>query len=231
MEQHAEHAWTLLQPMNLPFLTPHEALLVQYTWVTMGLVILGFGIVSLTMKKIPGPFQNFVESIVEFLENYTVDIMGSRGLAYFPLILTVFVFILVGNYIGLVPGFIAPTSSLSTTAAFALVVFFFYQFVGFQKNGIKYLKHFMGPIPAMAPIMFIMEIISEIARPFSLALRLFANIMGGELITKLLFGIFAFGLPVIWMVWESIITAPIQSLVFSLMTMIYLAGVLASEEH
>jgi len=140
-------------------------------------------------------------------------------------------FILVANYIGLFPGMMAPTSNLNTTAAWAIVVFVFYECVGVSRHGFKYFKRFLGPIPIMAPMMFIMEIISELARPFSLAIRLFANIMGGEMIIKLLFSFVAIGLPVVWMLWDSLITIPIQTFIFSLLTMVYLGGAIAADDE
>jgi F-type H+-transporting ATPase subunit a len=198
----------------------------------MALIVATLVAVIITRKKIPGPVQNIIEMMTSFLEDYMIDLVGLKGMKYFPLVITLFFFILVSNYIGLIPGFLAPTSNINTTGAWAIVVFISYQCIGIATNRLKYFKHFLGPIPILAPIMVLMEIISELARPFSLALRLFANIMGGELIARLLFVICALGLPVIWMTWESIITAPIQAFVFSLLTMIYLAGaVMADEEH
>jgi F-type H+-transporting ATPase subunit a len=89
----------------------------------------------------------------------------------------------------------------------------------------------MGPIPVLAPFMFVMELISEFARPLSLSVRLFANIMAGEIIiSQILFPAFPIILPVIWMFWESVITAPIQAFVFSLMTMIYIAGAIGADD-
>jgi F-type H+-transporting ATPase subunit a len=222
----------LLRPLRLPGLLPQQAVLVEYTWLVMILIVATLLAVIITRKVIPGPVQNMIEMITDFLEGYMKDLVGLKGMRYFPLVITLGFFILVSNYIGLIPGFLSPTSNINTTGACAIIVFISYQCVGIVTNRLKYLKHFLGPLPVLAPIMVLMEIISELARPFSLALRLFANIMGGELITRLLFGICALGIPVIWMTWESLITAPIQAFVFSLLTMIYLAGaVMADEEH
>jgi F-type H+-transporting ATPase subunit a len=156
--------------------------------------------------------------------------VGKKGLRYFPLVATIFTFILVANYIGLIPGFMSPTASINTTAGMAIVVFVFYQFLGVSQKGLKYFKHFLGPIPVMAPLMIVMETISELARPVALSVRLFANIFGGEMIIKILFGMCAIGVPVIWMTWDSLITIPIQAFIFSLLTMVYLAGAVAADE-
>jgi F-type H+-transporting ATPase subunit a len=171
--------------------------------------------------------------VVSFFEEYLVNFVGKTGLAYFPLIATVFFFILASNYIGLLPGCISPTGNMNTTASWAIVVFIFYQIIGFKRHGFKYLKHFLGPVPVIAPIMFVMEIISQLARPLSLTIRLFANILAGEIIIyKILFPIAAIGLPVIWMLWESLITYPFQAFIFSLLTIIYIAGAVAADnEH
>jgi len=230
MEHSGEHEFTVLSPLHLPGLTPHQALVVEYTWLTMAIIIITVVAVIVSLKKIPGGWQNALELLTAFIENYIVDIIGTRGLRYFPLIITAFTFILVANYIGLIPGFISPTASLNTTAGWAIVVFVYYQYVGISKKGLGYFKHFLGPIPAMAPIMVIMETISEFARPFSLSVRLFAKIFGGETIIKFLFAILAVGLPVVWMAWDSLITIPIQALVFSLLSMVYLGGAIAADE-
>lgn len=231
MEHASAHGISLLPALHLPGLTPEQALVVEYTWLSMAIIIVLVVSVVLTMKRIPGGLQNAVESLTSFVEGYLTDIVGPKGLSYFPIVITVMLFILVANYIGLFPGMSSPTANLSTTAACAIVIFIFYQFLGIRKNGFRYFKRFLGPIPAMAPVMLPMEIISEFARPFSLSVRLFANIFGGEMIIKLLFGISAIGLPVVWMLWDSLITSPIQAFIFSLLTMVYLGGAIASDEH
>jgi F-type H+-transporting ATPase subunit a len=230
MEQHEFYILEKLHLPNLPGLNPVQSLVVEYTWLVMAVLIIMIVLVVKNLKTVPGGFQNAIESLTLFVENYLTDIIGPKGLAYFPLVVTVMLFVLFGSYLGLIPGMLSPTGYIGTTAAMALIVFVFYEYVGISKGGLKYLKHFLGPVPAMAPFMLPMEIISEFARPFSLSVRLFANIFGGEKIIALLFGIFAGGLPVVWMLWDSIITIPIQGFIFSLLTMVYLAGAVASEE-
>jgi F-type H+-transporting ATPase subunit a len=231
-QQASEHGFSILPALPLPGLTHHQALIVENTWVSMIIIIAVALIVVAGMKKIPGGLQNFVEFIVAFIENQIADIVGKKGLKYFPLVITVFTFILVANYIGLIPGFLSPTSSLSTTAAWAIVVFVFYQYIGISKGGFKYLKHFCGPIwLGPVPIMLPIEIISEFARPFSLSVRLFANIFAGEMIVKLLFSFAAIGAPVIWMLVDGGFVMFIQAFIFSLLTMVYLAGAVAADEE
>jgi F-type H+-transporting ATPase subunit a len=197
----------------------------------MIIIIAMLVVVIVNWKKVPGGLQNVIESLTTFIEDYIIDIIGPKGLPYFPLVITVLFFVSIGSYVGLIPGIKAPTSDLSTTAAWAVIVFVFYEIVGIRRHGFKYFKRFLGPIPIMAPMMFVMEIISELARPFSLAIRLFANIMGGEMIIGLLSTVCVIGLPVIWMLWDSTITVLIQSFIFSLLTMVYLGGALAADDE
>ncbi len=203
----------------------------EYTWVAMAIVLTIAIIAAASRRKIPMGLQNVIEVIIEFFEKSLQDIAGPRGMGYFPLVITAFFFIFVSNYMGLIPGFIAPTSNINTTAAWAIVVFVASQYSGFRVHGFKYLKHFLGPFPILAPFMFVMEMISQLARPLSLSVRLFANILAGELIIKVLATGAALLLPVIWMTWESVITAPFQAFIFSLLTMIYIGGAVASEEE
>jgi F-type H+-transporting ATPase subunit a len=229
-KQAAEQGFSILPALPLPGLTPHQALIVENTWLCMIIIIVVAASVCLSLKKIPGGLQNFIEFLVAFIENQIIDIIGKKGLRYFPLVITVFFFILVANYIGLIPGFMSPTSSLSTTAGWAIVVFVFYQYIGISQKGLKYFKHFLGPIPIMAPVMLPLEIISECARPFSLSVRLFANIFAGEMIVKLFASIALIGLPVAWMLVDGGFVMFIQSFIFSLLTMVYIAGAVVSDE-
>jgi F-type H+-transporting ATPase subunit a len=222
--------FSVLPALNLPGLTSHQALIVEYTWLSMAIVVVLLAIAIISLKTVPGMLQNIFEMVVTFIEGYITEIVGKKGLKYFPLVATIFTFILVANYIGLIPGFMSPTASINTTAGMAIVVFVFYQYLGVSQKGIKYFKHFLGPIPVMAPLMIVMETISELARPVALSVRLFANIFGGEMIIKILFGMCAIGVPVIWMAWDSLITIPIQAFIFSLLTMVYLAGAVAADE-
>jgi F-type H+-transporting ATPase subunit a len=221
---------SVLPALNLPGLTSHQALIVEYTWLSMAIIVVLLAIAIISLKTVPGTLQNIFEMVVTFIEGYITEIVGKKGLKYFPLVATIFTFILVANYIGLIPGFMSPTASINTTAGMAIVVFVFYQYLGVSQKGLKYFKHFLGPIPVMAPLMIVMETISELARPVALSVRLFANIFGGEMIIKILFGMCAIGVPVIWMAWDSLITIPIQAFIFSLLTMVYLAGAVAADE-
>ena len=134
--------------------------------------------------------QNFMEMVLEQFVKEMDETVGHAGRAYLPLIMTLGLFILTSNLMGLVPGLIAPTANLNTTAACALIVFVTYHVIGVRKQGfIPYMKHFAGPVPTMLkPLMFVIEIISHCARPLSLSLRLFGNMLGGHVAMKVFAG-------------------------------------------
>ena len=132
---------------------------------------------------------------------------------------------------GLVPGFMSPTSKLNVTAGCALTVFIYYHWQGVKAQGLlKYLKHFMGPIPLLAPLMVPIEIISHFSRPLSLSMRLFGNIFAEELLILIMASIIPFLLPLPFMA-IAIITAVVQAYVFVLLSCIYIAGAVAHEEE
>src|SRR3989338_4396071 len=151
------------------------------------------------------------------------------GKKYLPLIGTLAFFILSCNLIGLIPGFVSPTANINTNAAMAVVVFLSYHYIGIKKHGIvKYIKSFTGPIWWMAPLMLPVEIISHLARPLTLTLRLFGNIKGEDIILVILASVFPLLAPVP-MMFLAILTSIIQTVIFSLLSMFYIAGAL--EEH
>jgi F-type H+-transporting ATPase subunit a len=232
MEQHQFLILQWLHAPRLPYLTPLDSLVVEYTWIAMAIIIAVIIAVITRWKKVPGALQNIIELLTGFIEGYLTEIVGPKGQVYFPLVISIMLFVLVASYIGLIPGFLSPTGFISTPAAVAIAVFIFYNFVGVSKNGLNHFKHFMGPVPALAPIMIPIEIISEFARPLSLTLRLFSNVFAGETIIGMLFAACAVAVPTIWMLVDSVVTIPIQGFVFSLLTMVYLSGAVAShEEH
>lgn len=178
----------------------------------------------------PGKLQHLLEVAIEFLNSQLEEIIGHGGKKYLPMIATIGTFILLMNLVGLVPGFLPPTSNVNVTAGCALVVFLYYNYLGIKKQGVvKYFKHFMGPIWWMAPLMIPIEIISHLARPFSLSVRLFANIYGEELIIAVFFGLLPLILPLPIMA-LAIFTSFLQAFIFMVLTMIYVAGAVA-EEH
>jgi len=202
---------------------------VTYTWLVMAILIVVSFLATKSISMIPSGVQNFLEVVVTGIDGLIEETMGKEGKAYFPLIATIALFILVCNLIGLIPGFYPPTANLNTNAAMALAVFGTTHVVGFRKHGIGYLKHFMGPIIWLAPLMFVIEIIGHMARPLSLTLRLFGNMYGHEIVLMIFLALVPLFLPIPMML-MGVLIALIQSFVFTLLAMIYIAGAL-EEAH
>jgi F-type H+-transporting ATPase subunit a len=194
------------------------------------LVAVLLGLASRRPKLVPGPRQSIAEMIVQMFEGLIVDTVGPEGRKYLPVVGTVGIFVFGCNMIGLVPGFMSPTSKLNVTLGCALVVFFYYHAQGVKAQGLKYFKHFMGPIPALAPLMIPIEVISHFSRPVSLSMRLFGNIFAEELLIVIMASIIPFLLPLPFMA-VAIFTSLIQSFVFVLLSCIYIAGAVAHEEE
>jgi F-type H+-transporting ATPase subunit a len=161
---------------------------VTYTWVVM-IILIAVALAGRSkLSLVPRGVQNFLEVVLEQFIAMIDDVIGHEGRRFLPLIGTLGLFILIGNLIGLVPGMNGPTTNLNTTAACALVVFLAYHYIGIKAQGLgTYAKHFMGPVPALAPLMIPIELISHLARPLSLTLRLFGNMTGGHILLAIIF--------------------------------------------
>jgi F-type H+-transporting ATPase subunit a len=183
----------------------------------------------------PGKLQILMEDGLKALVAMMEQWIGPKGPRYLPLVGTLFIFILFSNYLGLVPGFMAPTSSINVTLGCALTIWVYYHFQGFKEQGVvNYIKHFALPPGSpvwMAPLMFIIEIISHLSRVMSLSLRLFGNVFGEELVIAILFGLVPFIIP-LPMMFLGLITGGLQAFIFVLLSIIYLQGAVAVEhEH
>jgi F-type H+-transporting ATPase subunit a len=172
--------------------------------------------------------RNIMELLVQSICKIMEDSMGEVWPRFLPLVGALALFILFSNMSGLVPGFLPPTESVNTTFALGLTVFFATHFYGFREHGIAYLKHFMGPFWWLAPLMAPIEIISHIARPLSLGLRLAGNITGDHKVGAIFFGLAAIGVPVFTLV-LGVFVSFVQSFVFCLLTMVYISGAIAHE--
>ncbi len=181
------------------------------------------------MDIYPGRFQNFMEVVIGGIDNLLVDTMGPEGRRFFPLLATLALFILTSNLIGKIPGFTAPTSNLNTTVSMALVVFITTHVVGVKIHGFKYIKQFMGPVWWLTPLMFPIEVISHLSRPLSLSVRLFGNMEGGHIMLGVLFVLVPLLVPLPVLALE-LLVAVIQTLVFVLLSMMYIAGAM-EEAH
>src|SRR5499433_1202784 len=240
---------------RLPGIPDH----VTYTWVVMVLLAVLTFVASRNLQLVPRGLQNFLEVLLEQFQQMIDDVMGHEGRRYLPLIATLGLFILTANLMGLVPGLAGVTSNLNTNAACALVVFIAYHWIGVRKQGlVNYLKHFAGPVPlALKPLMFVIEIISHCARPLSLSLRLFGNMMAGHILLASFFfmmgldgmlgwalkgtlGGIILGAPatllmVVFVIGFllplKILVALIQTFIFCKLAMLYIAEAIAEPEH
>jgi F-type H+-transporting ATPase subunit a len=217
---------TILEPLHI---SEAAADAVAYTWLVM-IILLVLGLLATRgLAMVPQGSQNFMEVVISGIENMVVETMGEKGRPFFPLVATLALFILVSNLIGLIPGFFPPTANINTTAACAVIVFLATHIVGIKHHGLHYLKHFMGPILWLAPLMFFIEIIGHLSRPISLTLRLFGNMNGHELVLLIFFGLAPFLVPLPMML-MGVLVSFIQAFVFMLLAMIYIQGSL-EEAH
>lgn len=195
--------------------------------VSMWVIIAVLGIISFIatrhLKDVPGPLQNAAEMAVTKLQDYFVGSMGAENAKrYFPIMATFFVFIVVSNYSGLLPGagkaFSVPTANLSTTAGLALIAFFTTHIVGVKRRGfLGYLKTFLEPFALMLPL----TLVEQIVRPFSLALRLYGNLFGEEMVTEQLGELFPLVLPLVMQA-LSLLFCLIQAIVFTMLLSVYI---------
>jgi F-type H+-transporting ATPase subunit a len=213
--------------LHLPGLEtfPH----VTYTWVIMALLIVSSIVVGQAIKVVPSGMQNAFEAVIVTLADFMDETIGHGGRKFLPLIGTLAFFILPANLMGLIPGCASPTANVNTNMALALTVFVFYQGVGIRKHGFGYIKQFLGPVWWMVPLMLPIEIISHLARPITLAMRLFGNVKGEDLVILILLFLMPLLLPVPMMAF-AVFTSTLQTLVFILLSMVYLAGAM-SDEH
>jgi F-type H+-transporting ATPase subunit a len=210
-------------------LVPDYIVMAFIVAVVLSLVL---GLASRRLSLIPSKRQAALELIVGLFEGLIMDTIGEQGKKYLPVIGSVGIFVFSCNMVGLIPGFMSPTSKINATLGCAMVVFTYYHWQGMKAQGVfRYLKTFAGPIPAIAPLMLPIELISHFSRPVSLSLRLFGNIFAEDLLILIMASIIPFVLPLPFMV-MAIFTSLIQSFVFVLLSCIYIAGAVSHEgEH
>jgi len=205
-------------------LQPH----VTYTWVIMIVVVTLSALAVRSVKMVPVGGQNFFEMVITGIEDFMIGVTGEEARFMFPLIASLGFFILCSNYLGVIPGFYSPTANLNTTAACAVIVVVMTHVLGVKFHGIKYIKHFTGPVWWLIPLMFPIEIVGHIARLFSLSIRLFGNVFGEELVLGILFFLAGLYLAPLPMMLLGLFTGFIQAFIFCLLAMMYFAG---SIEH
>lgn len=224
----AHGSWLHFLVRYLPARMRDDRLLISWL-IVVGLVLLCYlGTRRATMR--PRGLQNFLEIVVEGLERFCVTLMGPEGKGFAPFVGSLFIYILVMNLFGLVPGMQSPTNTLSMTLSLALVVFLATQYQGLRAHRFGYLKHFLGEPLWLAPLMLPVHLIGELARPISLSVRLYGNIFGEDQVivqlawlAPLILGFIP--IPVQFpMMAFAIFTSLVQALVFSLLAGVYIAG-------
>ncbi len=200
-------------------------------------VVIVFIIARMATKKIqlvPTGTQNVMETYLQGVVSIGVDSMGEKNARiYMPLIATLGIVIFTSNMMGVIPGFESVTGNINFTLSLALIVFIYYNYLGFKENGAKaYLGHMMGPVPALAPLMFPIEIISHISRIISLSFRLFGSVKGDDMFLMVLLMLVPWIAPLPGFF---LLTAFgfLQSFIFMILTYVYIAGsvMMAEEDH
>ena len=218
--------------MTHPIIFFHIPGIPDYITLTVFVILLLSFMARMMLKRmsiVPGGLQNVMEVVVSGIGGMVEETMGPKGKPYFPLIATLGFFIFISNLLGLIPGFMPPTANINTTAACAVIVFVLTHIIGVKEHGAGYVKHFLGPVWWLAPLMFFIEILGHLSRPLSLALRLFGNMTGHELIVMVLLFLAPVFIPVV-MSLMGLLVAFLQAFVFVLLAMIYLSGAL-EEAH
>jgi F-type H+-transporting ATPase subunit a len=240
--------------LRLPTVPDHVA----HTWVVMAILVLVAVLATRRVELVPRGAQNLMEIVIEQFLRMLDDVVGHGGRRYLPLIATLGLFILVSNLLGLVPGLVAPTANLNTTAACAIIVFVTYHVIGIRAQGFaRYATHFMGPVPWLAPLMVPIELVSHLARPLSLSLRLFGNMTGGHILLAVFFFLMGFDGILGWALSGSlgglvlgaptelimivftvgflyplkILVAFLQAFIFVMLSMLYIAGAIEEADH
>ena len=221
--------------------TPENAI-PWYTVMFLIACVLSVAIIWILKGKLseddPSNRQQTLEVSVLAVRNMLADIIGPHGLQYFPVIMTFAILILVCNLMGLFPLFMTPTAATSVTFALGITSFIYYNYIGIKENGILgHLKHLAGPIWWIAPLIFLIELISNLVRPFSLGIRLFGNMFADEKVFETVASLAPpytyFAFPVLLMLMAlSVFVALIQTFVFILLSQLYISEVShPHEEH
>lgn len=190
---------------------------------------LGKGESAITPARSIG-LKSFFETIIDFIVSISDMVIGEEGRKFVPMFASIFLFVFLNNFVGLVPGMTPATDNINTTLALGLFVFVAYNFFGFREHGVSYLKQFMGPLLFLAPLMVIIELISHIVRPMSLGLRLQGNMMGDHTVLSLFLDLAPyFLLPVIFY-GLGLFVCFMQAFVFTMLSMIYVSMAI-SHDH
>ena len=221
----------ILNALHLPAKHPHAPIT---NYVAMQILVFAVLVVlfliaraRLSVEK-PGPLQHVFEGIDGFVSTQAHEVIGHGYEAYTGYLATLGIYIITCNLIGLIPGFEAPTAIPSVPLGCALVTWFWYHLNGIRQNGFSYIKHFMGPVWWLAPLMLVIEIASHLARILSLTVRLFANMFAGDMVTLVFFSLVPIGIPVIFMLLHVGVSF-IQTYIFVLLATVYIGEAVAHE--
>lgn len=248
-EEGLPHPVTWLDWLSSVRIAGHEVLAsdaaVAFAWslVTIVLLTVLSAVGTRRVSDRPAGMQTVLELVVGGLRNMVVGVIGPRGVEFVPFIGTLFIYIAAMNLMGLVPGFMAPTSNLSITAGLGLVVFVVVQYCGVKEQGVRYIMHFVEGVPMrfpyllLAPLVFAVHLVGEIFRPVTLALRLFGNLMAEETVVLILIGLVV-GLARHWIpipiqlpnMLLGMLVSLVQAAIFSMLAAVYIAGVVHEPE-
>jgi F-type H+-transporting ATPase subunit a len=192
------------------------------------LLVLFIAVRSVLSVEEPGWLQQVFESIHGFIQGQSQDVIGHHSERFTPFLVTLGLFILISNLVGIVPGLESPTAFPVVPLGCAICAFAYYQLQGFRHGGFGYLRHFLGPMWWLSPLMLPLEIISHLARLMSLTIRLYANMFAGDMVTLVFFSLIPIAVPVIFLGLH-IGVALLQAYIFVLLTTVYLAGAVATE--
>lgn len=199
----------------------------KMTWLTMAIVIFLAVLATRRLERVPRGWQNFTEMLVEYLLAQMETTLGPKGRKLAPLIITLFSFLLVGNELGLIPGFTSPTNDINTTLGLALMIVVLVHILGIVNRGVvPYFKHFFEPYVPFV----IINIIEEIAKPITLSFRLFGNILAGEILLIILTMLIPFVIPTVWLGF-SVFVGVVQAFIFTMLSISYLSNALKSDHH
>ena len=200
------------------------------TWGLMAALGIAAWLIRRRLKPTPGPFQMAVEAMMTYLDEQIRDIVGREPPRYLPLAATLFIFILAANLISLLPLVESPTADPATTTALALIVFFVVPFYGVTERGFGgYMRSYLKPAWIMLPF----NLIGELSRTLALSVRLFGNIMSGQLVIGVLIalisgGMFVAGVMVVVVNALGLITGVVQAYIFTILTLVYIGGAVRS---
>jgi F-type H+-transporting ATPase subunit a len=220
--------------LSMVKIVPEDAARPWHNWVVMEILVLAILILlfavlrpRLSVDK-PGKLQHIFEVMYGFFKTSIEEAGIDHGERYLPYFGAVFIFILVMNLIGIIPAFESPTMSPAVTLGLAMCTFIYYNFWGFRTHGAKYLLQLLGPVWWLAPLMIPIEIFSHLARPMSLTIRLYANMLAGEQVTMAFLGVAKVLVPVIFMGLH-VFVALLQAYIFMLLSMVYVRGATAHD--